>query len=315
MINLVASVAASGDSPAGNTNNGGTSAPIDTTGANLLVAWVCGWINFGTLTDSKGNLWTSLPQRNNGNNGGRWLYCTAPFVGSNHTFSVNTVTYPAWIVFAFSGVNVLQVEVWAQGNNVATVASGSVTPVSDGSLVLAAFTGGTVPTVSVAPPELVATLQQIGSTTNANKAAAAYVVQSTAAALNPTWSWAGNLFNILADTIVFTTGTPTAVAQIAQLPVEVLVAPDSALVQARLAQLPLEILTEGDPVQGRVSQTAVEVMFTSPPPVASLAQVSVEVLVEPLSTLPAKVSQVAVEVMYREGIGGVGGEKVYVFLD
>lgn len=314
MINLVASVAASGDT-AGNTSSGGTTAPIDTTGANLLVAWVCGWINFGVLTDSKGNNWTPLPQHNNGNNGGHWVYCTAPIVGPNHVFTLSQVSYCAWIVYAFSGINALQVEVWATGSNVTSVASGSVTPAADGYLVLAAFTGANFPTLSVAPAELAATLQQIGSTPNANKAAVAHVVQSTAAAINPTWSWPTAQSNMLADTIVFTSGTPTAEGRVAQLPVEVLVLP-SAPITAKLAQLPLEILgLDTTAAVLRVSQVAVEVLFAPPPSTGRVSQVALEVLWQPTSAQPARVSQVSVEVLYSPGGGGMGGEKVYVFLD
>jgi hypothetical protein len=273
--------------------------PIDTTGANLLVAWVVGWINWGTFTDSYKNVWTSLPQRTTGNNGGRWMYCTAPVVGPSHKFLLTGASYGAWIVHAFSGVNTFQAEVFAAGSgNITSLSSGSITPVSDESLILAAFTAGNPGTLTVAPDEFKGTLQQAGPTAEANIAALAYWLQPVAAPVSPLWSWPTAQFNLLASTIVFTSGIPTAQAQLSQLPVEVLVKLDPATVRVNLSQLPVEVLVGSGLPGANVSQVAVEVAYQPPPPVLQLSQVAVEVMLGTLPNLPLKLSQVAIEVLY-----------------
>jgi hypothetical protein len=266
--------------------------PIDTTGANLLVAWVTGWINWGVWSDSKGNVWTNLPQRNNGNYGGRWVYCTAPVVGPSHTFAFTNASYEAWHVYAFSGVNTFQGEVVANADNTSTVGSGPITPTINESLILTAYSGPNVGPHTVGPPEFVPTLHSVGTN------AVAYWIQPVAAQVSPLWSWPQlNTFNTLADTIVFAPGTPTAQAQLSQLPVEILVRID-APPTVNLSSLPVEVLVGSGLPGANLTQVAVEVALQPPPPVLQLSQVAVEVMLGTLPNLPIKLSQVAIEVLY-----------------
>jgi hypothetical protein len=90
--------------------SGGTTAALDTSGANLLILSVSWYTintaNPSTISDSKGNTWTALTRRNSpsGHFAHRLWYATNPTVGTGHTFTVTASAdqYPAILVYAFS---------------------------------------------------------------------------------------------------------------------------------------------------------------------------------------------------------------------
>jgi hypothetical protein len=87
----------------GNAGATGTTAPIDTTGANLLVAVVPAYAVTGTLTDSNNNAWVAIVSEGTGTLALVMYYCTAPVVGPGHTFT-STAQQAPLIVQAFAGV-------------------------------------------------------------------------------------------------------------------------------------------------------------------------------------------------------------------
>ena len=303
-IALVASVNCGG---ADTTSFGGTSAPIDTTGATLLAIWTAAYSTAGAMafSDSKGNTWIRL------NTSaypvvGAWYYCLTPIVGPGHTFtwaaptSGGTATYPNWFVYAFAGVSAYHSQnYFATVQNPSPLRSGVVTPPIDGALILTglvAATGLPQPIVTVAPAEFALSVRPFVSLRQ-DTAAAAYFVQGTAATIDTVWSWTdggggGALFYVTANTVVFLPIPPAppgpfnrlsqlpieiasgVVIGVSQLPVEVALgtvgAPGAPL---RLSQIPIEIaITEG----ARLSQAALEIA-TRPPGETWLSQLPIEI--------------------------------------
>lgn len=191
-IALVASVAA--DAPDGITS---VTAPINTTGATLLVAMTAYYVPGGvaTLTDSKSNTWTALTLYAGANGAGRMYYCKNPVVGTGHTFTLTDdgggADYNAVAVAAFSGTNTAEN---ADGDNGATNAStatlqpGSITPSLDNSVVVTGLMFNDNPPSGNATINGGFTVAQSKSSAVGYSVAIAYLVQATAAAANPTWT-------------------------------------------------------------------------------------------------------------------------------
>ena len=188
---LVASVGTGG------TSTGVTSSAIDTTGATLLVVSVswAGATSAITVSDSKGNTWTPGTLHNLGTNiYHQFFYCCLnPAVGTGHTMSATiggSNFWPSMVVHAFSGGLVL----WAATESGATVSGagpltpGSLTPGANGALVITGFAGNSSNATAVTGGFTLT--GAIGS--GVTSAAQAYLIQSTAAAANPSWSWAAS---------------------------------------------------------------------------------------------------------------------------
>ena len=180
--------------------NGGTTAAIDTSGANLIVISV-GFYSAGTgltVSDSKGNTWIPLTLRPTSSGNQRFFYAKAASVGTGHTFTVSgTSIYPSIQVRAFAGAatNPFDAESGAT-NSGSSLATGSTTPSQPGALVVSALCTDSSATVSVAPTMTV-TQNPFGSGV-AFGGALGYVVQTTAAAINPTWTIPGGATNAAA---------------------------------------------------------------------------------------------------------------------
>ena len=179
--------------------NGGTlgTAPaagstINTTGANLIVA-MTSWYHAspeGTLTDSKSNTWTQLTNSSGGSNSNaRIYYCYNPTVGSGHSFSYNGAnTYPALCIQAWSGAVASPFD---QQNGAlataSTIQAGSITPTANNELIVAGIAAGTGFTAPTINSGLTVSDTGLGGG-SAFGNSMAYLVQSTAAAINPTWT-------------------------------------------------------------------------------------------------------------------------------
>lgn len=189
------SIALVGSDSAGANNSSHVTTPgFDTSTANLIVIGVTSDVGGGspTPTDSKSNTWTALTQRTT--SGGarvRLFYCLNPTVGAAHTFDLNSAnTFPALIVWAFSGVansSAFDVE---NGNafNIATaIQTGSVSPGADDEVIislLAVDVGATYAIDSGFGTPIQVNFvngQHYGS-------AGSHLIQTTAGAVNPTWS-------------------------------------------------------------------------------------------------------------------------------
>lgn len=179
-------------------SNGGTTGTIDTTGADLLVVHVgkfdgsTGGASGGTLSDSKSNTWTALTPQDGTDAVSRIFYCENPTVGTGHDFTFgNTSSFSSIEVLAFSGAKVAgsyEAENGATGSGT-SLQPGSVTPTENGALI---FTGkcwnASITGLSINSSFTLQEEEPYGGGTNMGSAAA-YLIQGTAGAINPTWSW------------------------------------------------------------------------------------------------------------------------------
>jgi hypothetical protein len=179
-IALVASTSA------GSTNGGNsvTTGAINTAGANLIVVSVSGAPS--TLSDSKGNTWTALTTY-----GGviTLYYCVNPTVGTGHTFTEGgATTFAAISVMAFSGVSPSSPLDQQNGNGTVTtsIQPGSVSPSQNNELIVTGLLMG--PGTASIDSGFNTPIQTAFNGGNAYGTAMSYLVQTTAGAVNPTWS-------------------------------------------------------------------------------------------------------------------------------
>lgn len=200
-----------------------TTTAIDTTGANLIIIAV-GWYSAGNpaISDSKSNTWTALTiKTNTGSGNNRLWYCVNPTVGTGHTFTNGTGNYSSVAVSAWSGANAtpFDVENGAIGAAIVTLATGSVTPGQDNELVIAGISlrglwGANSDDIVTIDNGFTISNQIPGVGNNRLSVGMAYKVQTTAAAVNPSWSWSHSdsvsvtiaTFKVLAASVSTITG-------------------------------------------------------------------------------------------------------------
>lgn len=172
-----------------------TTSAIDTTGANLIVVGATGSSAF-TVTDSKGNTWTALTETGIGIDS-QLYYCLNPTVGSGHTFT-NTASYPTVHVVAVSGAaasSVFDVESVSS-----TGSPGSVTPSVNGSLLVTVEVNDSSADFASAISGGFTMLTGQPFTGGQNYGGRmAYLIQTTAAAISPTWTFAGGISSTIAS--------------------------------------------------------------------------------------------------------------------
>ena len=171
--------------------NGGTSASQDTTGATLLVVCTCSAFGVtATVSDSKTNTWTPLTHFDGHTPHGRMFYVNNPTVGTGHTFTLGPAGVTGVGIFSWwSGAATTSVLDQQNGLSGSPVPAqpGSITPSEDGELVVAGFASVTF-TNPLAASGMTIIADQIVIGGQSYALAAAYVVQTTATAINPTWS-------------------------------------------------------------------------------------------------------------------------------
>lgn len=184
----------SGNTKGSTGGNAVTSDAIDTTGANLLVVSVSAYsVTPGSITDSKGNTWTALTASTSTTSRERLFYCVPTSVGSGHTFTYSqSGTFPVIGVRAFSGAHATPLDQQAAGGSTGSGTSlqpGSLTPPGDGYLFVSGIihgeTGGTALLINSG-------FTSVGvnySSSNNIAGGMGYLIQTSAAAVNPTWSW------------------------------------------------------------------------------------------------------------------------------
>lgn len=178
-------------------SNGFSSGAIDTTGATLLVVAIGNYTGFSvtpTLSDSKGNTWSQLTAKTHGETRSVLYYCASPTVGSGHTFTIaGNSTYAAICVSAFSGAHSSPFDT-ENGSawNGTSAQPGSVTPSEDSALVVSGLSlRGLYATGQSASINSGFTIsdESLGVDLQSLHCALAYAIQTTATAVNPTWSW------------------------------------------------------------------------------------------------------------------------------
>lgn len=186
-----------------------TTDAIDTTGANLLVVSLAkNGTPTVTLSDSKGNTWTALTERSSSSQYNQLYYCLAPVVGSGHTVTAtySGAAYHVVGVAAFSGVAAFESQSGFAGASGTSRQPGSVTPVANGALIVSALNCGAGTAISINSGF---TAQALSYSVGHNIGSGlAYLAQSTAAAVNPTWTWTTSGAN--ASTIAVFSGAVTA---------------------------------------------------------------------------------------------------------
>ncbi len=175
-----------------------TTTTINTTGATLLVVTISDYqaaLAQAVPSDSKMNTWTSLTTYNADLSVRvTTSYVANPTVGTLHTFTATgSVAYPSICVASFSGVVSMSPldQQHGQGGVAAatTLQPGSITPSQNNELVITGLAFDTSGTVSI-DSGFTITDQTDYMPGAAFGAALAYIVQTTAGAVNPTWTFA-----------------------------------------------------------------------------------------------------------------------------
>jgi hypothetical protein len=189
-ISLVAhAVAGSSD------NNDVTTPGINTTGANFLVIAVGSFATGAVpiVSDSKSNSWTQLTNYQSGNIRITMFWSSPTTVGAAHTFTANgTSIFPSICVAAFSGATASPFDTQTGnngGSSITSIQPGSLTPAGSNELIITAL-GQELSAGTFSVDSGFTITDQIGwSSGNYFGTGLAYLVQGSAAAENPTWSW------------------------------------------------------------------------------------------------------------------------------
>ena len=177
-----------------------TTSAIDTTGADLIVVVVAYFegITAPTLSDNKSNTWTGLTaQVGTTDPSTRIYYCQAPTVGAGHTFKLDNggLMYGNLAVTAWSGSVATPFD---QQNGtthlaVTSLQTGSVTPGTGNQLVIAAVSTGAGSSGAYSIDSGFTISDQEAYVSGGGEGCGmAYLVQTSAAAVNPSWSWTGS---------------------------------------------------------------------------------------------------------------------------
>lgn len=168
-----------------------TTSAIDTSGANFIGICVA---DFGVdsaadmISDSKVNTWSHVTSHTFGGNRSTTLFFSVnPTVGTGHTFS-GVGGYIAMMVSSWSNVattSPLDQQNGNTGSGVSTLTTGSVTPTVNKELLLACISTGNSVLASIDNGFTITDLVTNGTSENGGSA---YLVQTTAGAINPQWS-------------------------------------------------------------------------------------------------------------------------------
>ena len=210
-IALVSHVAATGSNF--------TTGSINTTGATLLVANNSNFGGTPGISDSYNNTWIPFTQRG-GNNAQRMHYCINPVVGTGHTFTVTDGNVGSLQVAAFSGVT--GVLPFDQASGAASAGSstaqpGSLTPANANSLMICGLGFQNAGTLSGINSGF--TITDTSPASGIYGGSLAYLIQTTAVAENPTWTFSGSLLwgTEMAVFIAGSTTPPTSPALVAHV--------------------------------------------------------------------------------------------------
>ena len=170
----------------------GTSSEIDTTGATLLIAvYTQTGAVVPSISDSLGNQWHVFTLEDGASTALlRIAFAQNVIVGAGHTFT-NTGGFSSLCVAAFSGVSGAAFLDVSNDGTTDTIQAGSITPPVNDSLVIAGLSYRQTSAVSIDSGFTIAE-QRPFITSVAVGSALAYLIQTTATAVNPQWSWTGN---------------------------------------------------------------------------------------------------------------------------
>lgn len=198
-------------------SSGGTSAAIDTTGANLIFfPGVQSFSGTMTFSDSAGNTWTSISGHASGDFFFKTMgvYCVNPTTSSSHTFTVGggSLNQAANIVAVRSAITFDQQNVGVGTSSASTVQPGTITP---SGAISAVFT-----TVGIRGDGITASSIDDGFSiiVQANYAsggpyglATALVFLNASTAKDPTWTLSGTAAGLASVSYVFSMNPDGAV--------------------------------------------------------------------------------------------------------
>jgi hypothetical protein len=169
---------------------------VNTTGADLLIAVVHEYEpgTPGTISDSKSNSWTPLTAYiRSGYSRVRMYYSVPTSVGSGHTVTYTATSIYAVVTFmAFSGSHASSPFNKESGAGLSgtTAQPGSVTPDQNDSLLVTAIAWSTEPNSPVIDEGFSSPVYiDYDSGTAERGGGVSYLIQTTAAAANPTWTF------------------------------------------------------------------------------------------------------------------------------
>ena len=173
-----------------------TTGNLTTTGGDLIIVAVTDYSvsSLGSVSDNKSNTWTQLTAQTGSVARTTFWYAKNPTVGSNHTFTYSGCSgtcYPTIYVQVWSGSDLtapFDVENGAKDSGLTTIQTGSITPNNANSLVVSAvnfWTNTNNPTVDSSMTLDDSRVYNPGFEFGGG---IAYIVQGSAAAINPTWS-------------------------------------------------------------------------------------------------------------------------------
>ena len=171
---------------ASSTGNSAVTAGIDTTGADLLVAVVAYSVvgTFTSFADSKGNVWTPLPEYAQNNNRLRAYVSVPTSVGTSHTVTVTTTSaYPTVAFYAFSSGH--QTNPFMTSIGASAASPGTLTPAENGALIIAGWGCNNTPTATGLDEAF--TLDETEDATSQNLAVG-WRVLASARAVTPTFT-------------------------------------------------------------------------------------------------------------------------------
>jgi hypothetical protein len=159
---------------------------LDTTGADLIFIEACVASGTPTLTDSRSNTINALTSVTTTSNRKlyRW-YITPSSVGVGHTFTAGSASFASMYAAAFSGAEASPLDQQSTANT--TTQAGSITPSENGELIIASLCSRTDTTYTIDSGFTIAEATPYLAS-NYDGGALAYLVQSTAAAVNPAWN-------------------------------------------------------------------------------------------------------------------------------
>lgn len=172
-------------------SNSETTGAINTTGASLLVIGISPYQGGSgtTVFDSMSNTWTPLSTYNDGTEITQLFYAANPVVGAGHTFSVSgSGIFCPICVAAFAGV-ALSSPFDVQNGNTSGTQTGSVTPTVGGALLIAAVGCTGNPSAIDSGFTVLDIVNYVGG--QSIGLGLAYLIQTGAAAENPTWTVGG----------------------------------------------------------------------------------------------------------------------------
>lgn len=178
-------------------STGCTTPAINTTGSTLLVIFVSKLQSATvTVSDSKNNTWTGATEacHTTGGSDARIWYVNSvtPTTDSAQTFTISAVgSFPSLYVETFSGSLTSPFD--TENNNcggpaITTITTGSITPGANGEIIVSAISlDGTGPTSIDSGLAITDSSSLIGGT--AYGGGAAYYIQNSKGAINPTWTF------------------------------------------------------------------------------------------------------------------------------